>query len=244
MFSKILKYDIYNRSKHEFIEYIKGFNKIHIISGNPEVLYNGLYDESLFEGCSKENSVIVPDGVGVVIASKIAKAPVKEKIAGIEVLEDIVKFCMQDKKSIYFLGAKQEMLDKCIENLKKKYEGLIIAGSHNGYFDIDNCEDILKDIRDSKPHVLFVAMGCPKQERFINKNMNSLPAHIYMGLGGSFDVISGKLKRAPKWMIKLGLEWLYRVAKEPFRIKRLGVIPKFLLKVALWHPQVNKNDNA
>lgn len=239
MFSKILKYEIYNKSKTEFINYIKGFDKIHIISGNPEVLYNGLYDNSVFEGCTIKNSVIVPDGIGVVIASKIAKSPVKEKIAGIEVMEEIVKFCVEDKKGIYFLGAKQEMLDKCIENLKNKYKGLIISGSHNGYFDTENCEDILDDIRKTRPHVVFVAMGCPRQEKFINKYMNSLPANIYMGLGGSFDVISGKLKRAPKWMIRFGLEWLYRVAKEPFRIKRLGVIPKFLLKVAL-----NKNYNA
>ncbi|WP_026884418.1 WecB/TagA/CpsF family glycosyltransferase [Clostridium akagii] len=231
MFSRVLKYDIYNESKNEFIKYIKGFNKIHIISGNPEVLYNGMNDNSLFKGCTEKNSVIIPDGIGVVIASKIAKAPVKEKIAGIEVMEAIVKYCRDEKKGIYFLGAKQEMLDKCMENLKKKYSGLIIVGSHDGYFDIKNCEEILNDIKESSPHVLFVAMGSPKQERFINQYMNSLPASIYMGLGGSFDVISGKLKRAPRWMINMGLEWLYRVSKEPFRIKRLGVIPKFLLKV-------------
>ncbi len=232
MFSRILKYDIYNESKNEFIEYIKKFDKIHIISGNPEVLYNGLSDDSLFAGCTKENSVMIPDGIGVVIASKIAKCPVSEKIAGIEVMEEIVKYCANEKKKIYFLGAKQDMLDKCMENLKKKYIGLIIAGSHDGYFNIENCQEILQDIRKAKPYVLFVAMGSPKQERFINEYMNSLPASIYMGLGGSFDVISGKLKRAPRWMINLGLEWLYRVSKEPFRIKRLGVIPKFLLKVA------------
>ncbi len=231
MFSRILKYDIYNKSKNEFIEYIKNFDKIHIISGNPEVLYNGMSDDSLFQGCTKENSVIIPDGIGVVIASKIAKSPVDEKIAGIEAMEEIVQYCTGAKKGIYFLGAKQEMLDKCMENLKKRYNGLIIVGSHDGYFDIENCEDILEDIRKNEPYVVFVAMGSPKQERFINKYMNSLPASIYMGLGGSFDVISGKLKRAPRWMINLGLEWLYRVAKEPFRIKRLGVIPKFLLKV-------------
>lgn len=233
MFSKVLKYEIYNKTKVEFIEYIKGFSKIHIISGNPEVLYNGLTDDSLFEGLTRENSAIIPDGIGVVIASKIAKAPVKEKIAGIEVMDEIVSFCSREKKGIYFLGAKQEMLDKCMENLKSKYNDLIISGSHNGYFDAENCEDILEDIIKAKPYVLFVAMGCPRQERFINKYMNKLPAHIYMGLGGSFDVVSGKLKRAPRWMIKLGLEWLYRVAKEPFRIKRLWVIPKFLVKVAL-----------
>ncbi|MDD3223909.1 MAG: WecB/TagA/CpsF family glycosyltransferase [Clostridium sp.] len=239
MFSKILKYEIFNGDKRELIEYIKRFKKIHIVSGNPEVLYNGLYDDSLLKGCTRENSVIIPDGVGVVIASKIAKDPVKEKIAGIEVMDEIIKYCAESKKSIYFLGAKQDMLDKCMENTKKKYKNLIIAGSHNGYFDMENCSDILQDIKNLKPYVLFVAMGCPRQERFINSYMNELPASIYMGLGGSFDVVSGKLKRAPRWMINFGLEWLYRVAKEPFRIKRLGVIPKFLLKVFLNRSKIN-----
>lgn len=231
MFSKVLNYNVFNKSKIELIEYITSFKKVHIISGNPEVLYSGLYDDSIFQGCSEENSVIIPDGIGVVIASKIAKNPVKEKIAGIEVMDEIIKLCEREGKGIYLLGAKQELLDECKIKLKDKYNGLNIVGSHNGYFDMDNCEDILQDIKNSQPYAVFVAMGCPRQEKFINKYMSILTASIYMGVGGSFDVIAGKVNRAPRWMIKLGLEWLYRVSKEPWRIKRLGVIPKLLLKV-------------
>ncbi|MDP4143944.1 MAG: WecB/TagA/CpsF family glycosyltransferase [Bacillota bacterium] len=231
MFSKILRYNVFNETKVELFRYLDQFQKVNIISGNPEVLYNGLYDESLFAKCNSENSLIIPDGIGVVLAAKLIKEPVKEKIAGIEVMDSIIKQCEKSEKSIYLVGAKQEILEQCLLNLHTKYSNLIIAGSHNGYFDLNNCQELIEDIKLKKPYAIFVAMGCPRQEYFINKYMDELPSKIYMGVGGSFDVIAGKVNRAPRWMINLGLEWLYRVAKEPFRIKRLGVIPKFLLKV-------------
>lgn len=237
MFSRILKYDIYNNSKAEFMNYITNFEKIHIISGNPEVLNTGLYDDTLFRKCNDSNSVIIPDGIGLVIASRIVNNPVKEKIAGIEVMDEIIKSCEKDKKSIYLLGAKQEILDLALVNLKAKYSDLNIVGSHNGYFDVDNCEEIIEDIKAKEPYAIFVAMGCPRQEKFINAYMDVLPAKVFMGVGGSFDIIAGKLNRAPEWMIKAGLEWLYRVSKEPQRIIRLGVIPKFLMKV-VYHTYV------
>jgi N-acetylglucosaminyldiphosphoundecaprenol N-acetyl-beta-D-mannosaminyltransferase len=142
-----------------------------------------------------------------------------------------LKICENENKGIYLIGAKQDVLNDCLINLHTKYPDLNIVGSHNGFFDMDNCEDILTDIEKKKPYVLFVAMGCPRQEKFIVKYMDRLHCSIFMGVGGSFDVIAGRVKRAPKWMINFGLEWLYRVSKEPWRIKRLGSIPKFLLKV-------------
>ncbi len=161
------------------------------------------------------------------------KNPVKEKIAGIEVMDDILKMCNNENKKVYLLGTTEEVLDKCIDNLIKKYPKLNISGKHNGFFDMDNCENIINDIKKSEPFALFVAMGCPRQEVFISNYMEKLPCKIFMGVGGSFDVFADKVKRAPKWMIKMNLEWLYRVAKEPYRIKRLIAIPKFLLKVLL-----------
>ncbi len=230
-FSEILSYAVFNNSKKQLLQFIKKFDKVHVISGNPEVLSNGLTDSELFSNCNSENSVIIPDGLGVVIASKIVNRPVQEKIAGIELMDDIIKMCNDEGKGIYLLGAKEEVLDLAKTNLKTKYKDLNIVGSHNGYFDMDNCEDIINDINEAKPYAVFVAMGCPRQEKFINKYINELPVNVLMGVGGSFDIIAGKLDRAPKWMISCGLEWLYRVSKEPYRIKRLGVIPIFLLKV-------------
>lgn len=231
MFTRILKYNVFSGNKEELISYIKGFEKVNIVSGNPEVLYNGLNDKVLFSSFTGERTVIIPDGVGTVLASKIVKQPVKEKIAGIEVMEEIIKKCEKEGKGIYLVGAKEDILKGCIKKLKNKYPMLNIVGSHNGYFDLKNCGYIIEDIKQRKPYALFVAMGSPRQDLFIIDNMDRLPCKIFMGVGGSFDVFSGKVNRAPNWMIKLGMEWLYRVYKEPWRIKRLSSIPKFLLQV-------------
>ena len=144
-------------------------------------------------------------------------------------MDEIIKVCNSENKGIYLLGASEEVLEECKKELKEKYKNLNIVGSHNGYFEMSNCTHITKEIEEKKPYAIFVAMGAPRQEEFIIKNMESLPCSIYMGVGGSFDVISGKISRAPKWMIDCGLEWLYRTLKNPSRIKRLGVIPKFLI---------------
>ena len=231
MFSKILSYDVFKGSKESLLRYIDKFDKVHIISGNPEVLYNGLNNNSLYENFIKENSIIIPDGVGTVLASKIVKNPVKEKIAGVEFVESLFQKFEKENKSVFLLGAKKFTLDKCIRILNKKYPKLNIVGKRDGYFNIEDCEDLIGKINEIKPYALFVAMGSPKQESFIIKYMDRLNVKVFMGVGGSFDVISGEVTRAPKWMIKLGLEWLYRVVKEPFRIKRLSSIPKFLFKV-------------
>ena len=152
----------------------------------------------------------------------------KEKIAGIELMKEIIKRCEDSKEGVYLLGASQESLDACVDKLLIEYPRLNIVGARNGFFDIENSDEIINDIKDKKPLALFVAMGCPRQEEFIVKHMNDLPVKIFMGVGGSFDVIGDKVKRAPSWMINIGMEWAYRVIKEPFRIKRLGSIPKFL----------------
>lgn len=231
MYTEILGYKVYNKTKDEFLKEMAKRDKVNIVSGNPEVLYNALNNEILQENFKEEYSMIIPDGVGTVIASKIVKNPVQEKIAGIEVMKEILHKAAAENQSVYLLGAKEEVLNNCISNLKKELPSLNIAGSHNGYFDLNNCDHIINDIKDKNPWAVFVAMGSPRQEIFIDKIINVTNSKIYMGVGGSFDVFAGNVKRAPEWMISLGLEWLYRVSKEPWRIKRLGAIPKFLWKV-------------
>lgn len=226
---KILDYSIYSETKTELIKYIQDIqHKVHIVSGNPEVLYSGYNNLELSNNFKSDEAIIIPDGIGTVLSAKLLGTPVKEKIAGIEVMEEIIKFCEDKSRSIYLLGAKQEILDQCIINLKNKYPKLNIVGSHNGYFNMEDCDSVLDDIKSKQPYCIFVAMGAPRQEIFITKYMHSLPCTIFMGVGGSFDIFSGNLKRAPKWMIKFGIEWLYRVAKEPWRLKRLSSIPKFI----------------
>lgn len=231
MYTKILGYKVFNGTKEEFIKEILKRNKSNIISGNPEILFNGLNDEKLNSTFNAEDAIIIPDGVGTVIASKLVKDPVKEKIAGIEVMHEVLLQSVKEGKGIYLLGAEEDVLQSCVKNIRRDIKGINIVGAHNGFFDLNNCEDLINDIKSKNPWAIFVAMGSPRQEKFINLIKDDTNCKVYMGVGGSFDIFAGNLKRAPKWMIKLGLEWLYRVLNEPFRIKRLGVIPKFLWKV-------------
>lgn len=230
-FIEILGYKIFRNSKSEALEVIKSFKKVNIISGNPEVIYNAINNKVLEENFKGVKSFIIPDGIGIKIAAKLLKTEVKEKIAGIELMLDIISYCEENKKSIYLIGAKNETLKACVANLIVKYPNLTIAGYHDGYFNEEKEIEIIKDIKNKSPEAIFIAMGSPRQDVFITKYMEELPSKIFMGVGGSFDVIGEKINRAPRWMINLGAEWLYRVIKEPYRIARLTSIPKFLYMV-------------
>lgn len=224
----MLGYEIFAANMDECLEVVLSKEKVHIVSGNPEVLYTGLNDKNLFDNFTSDKSLIIPDGVGVQISAKILKTPVEEKIAGIELMKKILEKCEDSGEGIYLLGASEENLKACVANILRDYPRINISGYHNGFFDLDNPREILEEIKEKKPMAVFVAMGCPKQEKFIVRYMDELPCKIFMGVGGSFDVIAEKVNRAPRWMIDIGMEWAYRVAKEPWRIKRLGSIPKFL----------------
>ena len=227
----MLGYEIFAANMDECLEVVLSKEKVHIVSGNPEVLYTGLNDKNLFDNFTSDKSLIIPDGVGVQISAKILKTPVEEKIAGIELMKKILEKCEDSGEGIYLLGASEENLKACVANILRDYPRINISGYHNGFFDLDNPREILEEIKEKKPMAVFVAMGCPRQEKFIVRYMDELPCKIFMGVGGSFDVIAEKVNRAPRWMINIGMEWAYRVAKEPWRIKRLGSIPKFIWTV-------------
>ncbi|MDU3722247.1 WecB/TagA/CpsF family glycosyltransferase [Clostridium celatum] len=224
----IMGYKVFSSSMDKCLEEISSYEKVHIISGNPEVLYTGLNNKELFDNFTSDSSIIIPDGVGVQISAKILNTPVSEKIAGIELMKNIIMSCEKSGDGIYLLGADEESVKTCVANILRDHPKVKIVGYHNGFFDLNNPKEILDEIKEKKPMALFVAMGCPRQENFIVKYMDELPCRIFMGVGGSFDVIAEKVNRAPQWMINIGMEWAYRVAKEPWRIKRLGSIPKFI----------------
>ena len=229
MYKELLGYKIFSDNKEELLKEIENKEKVNIISGNPEVLYNGIKNEFLRNSFTKEDALIIPDGVGTLLAAKINGIDITEKIAGIEVMNMLLEEARDKNLKVFLLGAKEEILIKCKEKIKENYDGINIVGSNNGFFDLDNCDDLIEKINESKADILFVAMGAPRQEVFIEKYKDKLCCKIFMGVGGSFDVFAGNVNRAPQFMINIGMEWLYRVAKEPWRIKRLGSIPKFLL---------------
>ena len=248
MYTNLTGYKIYVGDKKDLLLKIKAHlfcssnKKLNIVSGNPEVLFNGINNKSLGKFFKREENLIIPDGVGVIVLLKIFKKYVTKKIAGIEIMEDVLKISDSGKLGVYFLGSTTENLDFAIKNISNKYPDIFIKGSHNGYFDENEEEKIIRDINEFKTDVLFIAMGSPKQDIFIAKHIDKLNCKIFMGVGGSFDVYAGKVKRAPKIMIKFGLEWLYRVMNEPFRIKRLISIPKFFLQSINYYLRGGIND--
>ena len=204
--------------------------KMFIVTANPETLMKSETDEELNKLLTDKETILVPDGIGVVKALKILNYDVKERIAGIDIANTLLKYGNELNKSIYLFGAKQEVIDAMKEVLKKDYPNLELVGSSNGY--VSDRDKVFKEIIKLKPDIILVALGIPYQEKLIYKYLDKFDKGIFVGVGGSFDVISGKKKRAPKLFIKLNLEWLYRIICEPKRIKRFYESNvKFIFKV-------------
>lgn len=173
------------------------------------------------------------DGIGAVMAMK--KKGYKEvvKIPGCELWLKIIASLYKDNKTFYLVGGKQEMIEATVNKLKEEFEGIRIVAYRNGYIRTEEERmSLIEDVAVKKPDVVFVAMGSPKQELLMEEMLERYPA-IYQGLGGSFDVYTGNVKRAPKWWVDHGLEWAYRLVKQPSRIKRQIYLVKFLVLVKL-----------
>ena len=182
--------------------------------------------------------LINADGQGIVWGAKLLGIGIPERVAGIDLFQNIVRMASERNYKLYFLGAKEEVVTKVVDLFESKYPRLQVAGFRNGYFNEKEEKEIVEDIHRSKADVLFVAMGSPNKEIFLNKYINDMAVPFVMGVGGSFDVVAGKTKRAPLWMQKIGLEWFYRFLCEPQRMwKRylvsntlfLGMVFKALL---------------
>lgn len=178
--------------------------------------------------------IINADGQAVVWASKVLGKPLKERVAGIDLMENLVKVAHNKNLKIFFLGAKKEVLEKVVSHYSDTFGESIIAGYRDGYFDKAEERAVAKEISDSGAQILFVAISSPKKENFLHQNRELLKnVSFTMGVGGSFDVVSGLVKRAPKWMQKTGLEWFYRFLQEPKRMWKRYLVgnTKFILLV-------------
>ena len=179
--------------------------------------------------------LLLPDGAGVILASRILGYPIKVRRTGIDTAEDLIAFAEKNSLSLFLLGGKEGVALKAQKRLKKRFPQLKIVGTHHGYFGKDGKENkrVIEMINKSSPDILFVCFGYPTQERWIYENKNALPStKLLMGLGGSLDVWSGRIKRAPQAMQKANLEWLWRVICEPRRIKDVCSLPLFFVVCA------------
>ena len=186
-----------------------------VINAGKVVLMNN--DKKLKE-IIKNCKIINADGQSVVWASKLLKKPLPERVAGIDLMENIIKLSAEKGYGVYFFGAREEVVIEVIRKYKNKYPNLKVSGYRNGYYREDDIKDIVSDMRNSKADILLVAFSSPKKEYFLSENMSNINIPFCMGVGGSFDVVAGKTKRAPKWMQNIGLEWFYRFIQEPKRM--------------------------
>lgn len=225
---------IYNKSIHNFYQdlekNIQNNKKEFIVTANPETFINAENDYLIDKMLMDKEVTIVPDGIGVVKAARILNYNIVDRIPGIDITNKLLELGNKYKKSIYIFGSKQSTLDLLSSLLKSKYNNLKVIGCQNGY--INNKEQEFEKILIKKPDIVIVALGIPEQEKLIYRYYNKFNKGIFIGVGGSLDVISGAKKRAPKLFINLNLEWLYRIIKEPNRIKRFYKNNvKFLIRI-------------
>ena len=227
--------DFANVTMDEAMQIAKSFiaenNKTHAIyTPNAEITQDCISDKTkkLYEIINSADMVI-PDGAGVVLASKIIKKPLKQKVAGIELAYNLLPYLDETGGTLFLLGAKEEIVEKAVSNLNEKYKGMKVF-YNNGYFNKQNEENaaVIEKINAANPDVVFVCFGAPSQEKWIFENKNTLNAKLLIGLGGTIDDIAGVVKRAPKIFIKLNLEWFYRLLQHPSRIGRYMKLPKFI----------------
>ena len=230
----ILGVNISYATMKEAVDKALGFfsdGKNHVIyTPNSEIIYVGYQDDG-FKDILNSADLNTADGIGVVLASKILGLPLKERVAGYDFLHELIKNAAPLNKKVFLFGSKPGVADAAAEKLLSLYPGICICGTRDGYFKEEESEQIAKEISSLNPDIVFVCLGAPKQEKWIYKYKDIIGASIIMGAGGSLDVLAGTVQRAPESWQKLGLEWAYRLVKEPWRIGRMMALPKFALTV-------------
>ncbi len=199
-----------------------------IVTANPEIIMLAKRDEKFAE-ILKQADLITADGIGLVIGAKILGEALPERVTGIDLSTGLFNLARQKDWTLYFLGGAPGIAAEAAANLMRNYPGLKIIGWHHGYF--QDSEPILQEIEEKEPDILLVALGMGKQEKWIIDHQKRLPVKIAIGVGGSLDVHAGRVQRAPEVFQKLGLEWFYRLLKQPSRIIRMMVLPVFLMRV-------------
>lgn len=239
---KILGVKIDKLIQAEVVKKIEGFLKQDqlktIYTPNTEIVMEAKKDETL-KNILNDGDIVIPDGIGLIYAAKIKKKNLPERVTGCDISFEILDLAQREGYSIFLLGGKEGVAKEAGENLKKDYPNIKLSGVQNGYFkgahmgysNHDEEEKIIKTINNSGAEILFVGLGAPKQEIWINENKEKLNCKLVIGNGGTVDILAGRIERAPEFFQKLGLEWLYRLIKDPKRIKRQMVIPLFILTI-------------
>lgn len=233
---------IHNTTLEEATKTIENYlrsGKLNIIyTPNTEIVMVAKDDKGL-KGLLNQGDLITADGIGLIYGSRIKNRPLKERVTGFDMSIKMLELANKNNYSLYLLGGKDGVARDAAKNIKKDYPNIKIAGYHHGYFkgshtgDLNSKDEkgIIDDINSKNPDIIFVGLGFPKQEMWIDFNKDKIKGRVIIGNGGVMDILSGNAKRAPEIYQKLGLEWFYRLLQDPSRIKRQMVLPKFMLKV-------------
>ncbi|MBC1287401.1 WecB/TagA/CpsF family glycosyltransferase [Listeria booriae] len=206
------------------IEYhIQTRKPIHHVGVNADKI-NLMKQNEKFKKIINASPLVNPDGMSMVLAARILKKPTIERVAGIDVMIHLLKISAAKGYRVYFLGTSELILKKLLKKVQQDYPSLQIAGYHHGFFKQSEEAFVVEDIKKAKADILFVALPSPKKEYFIDYYMERMAVPVSMGVGGSFDVIAGEMKRAPMWMQRASLEWIYRMMQEPRRLAKRYII--------------------
>ncbi|MCR5177027.1 MAG: WecB/TagA/CpsF family glycosyltransferase [Anaerovibrio sp.] len=211
-------------------EFIKNGKSSLVATANAEMIMRATYDQEL-QDILNAADLVVPDGAGTVWAANYLGHPMPERVAGYDLAQELMKEAPAKGYRIYFFGSAPQVADMAKKKAEEWYPGIKIVGTRNGFFTAEDEPGIIADIKAAKPDILLVALGVPKQEKWLYAHLKDLAVPVSIGVGGSFDVMAGIVQRAPKWMQKAKLEWLFRGLKQPSRIGRLMALPKFVFKV-------------
>ncbi len=213
------------------MELLSGDKVAKIYTPNPEIIMQANQDEG-FMTALNDADLCTADGIGVVYGAKMLKDPVPCRVAGFDLTCNILEKMKDSEDGVFLFGAKPKVAEIAASQIEKRYHGLKVLGTNDGYFTDDDVPAIIEKINESGAKLLLVCLGAGKQEKWIANNCHKLTSvRLCMGVGGTLDVLAGNVKRAPKLFIKLNLEWLYRLLKQPSRIGRFVALPKFMIAV-------------
>ena len=216
------------------LQLVKNSNKSckMIFAPNTEFVMKAQKDKEFFD-LLKLSSLSTPDSVGIMLGAKLQGKKFVERIPGQAYFREILRVGEKENLTFYLLGGMPGIAEKAKENLKKIYPNIKIIGVHDGYIEGEEEKKVIEEINTLKPNVLFVAMGAPKQEKWIYKHKEELRVEVAAGQGGTFDYEAGRIKRAPKFIQKMGIEWIWRLIRQPKRIIRMSVLPVYVIKLLL-----------
>ena len=212
----------YKGKKKDFLNLLKeridSGRRTFVVTANPEIFMLGRKLPEMNEALSDEETLIVPDGIGVIRGGKQLGYEFEERIPGVEICEELFAYADQKGRSLYLFGAEKSVLEDLAALVHREYPNAVLAGCTDGY--VQDKEKVFREIVEMQPDIVLVALGAPKQELLIHRYYRRGEKGVFIGVGGSFDVLSGRKKRAPSFFIRHNLEWLYRIASEPKRLKR------------------------